>query len=252
MKPIDLFAGAGALALALAGAALPIALPHAPKPLGYTMLGIAMLILIGRAVVTFLSPIAPPADQSQSTSGSHSPAINAGRDVHYHAGAAPAATRPLKSPDGTARHLPSGADLLVESIIEQKRESNRAALRKGPPPDFPLAEVVKRLSKSLDEEAYNFEGAMDAYDEAVDTKIADAVVHRPLRTWGRLERRRPLVEIPDLAWGIGDFSNRAGSLRFRHPDQPGTPRIYTDITFNKAEVDRWLPPDLGPHGWMAR
>ena len=75
------------------------------------------------------------------TSGPHSPAIHAGRDVHFHP--SPAATQPVKSPYGTA-HLRPGEEArhpMIEQIIQNKYldqdarlEAERRAKFEPPPP----------------------------------------------------------------------------------------------------------------------
>jgi hypothetical protein len=96
-------------------------------------------------------------------------------------------------------------------------------------PDMPLAEVVERLRNQ------------PSPPQDMDQAIRDAVVVRNLSTWGR----RPGKSIGKVwmdAWENGKFSHEKSKVRYRHPDNPRSEHVWSDIQFNREEVDRWLPP----------
>jgi hypothetical protein len=96
-------------------------------------------------------------------------------------------------------------------------------------PDMPLTEVVERLREQ------------PSPPQDMDQAIRDAVVLRHLSTWGR----RPGKSISKVwmdAWENGKFSHEKSKVRYRHPDNPRGEHVWSNIQFNRAEVDKWLPP----------
>ena len=67
----------------------------------------------------------------------------------------------------------------------------------------------------------------------------EAIFRHDLLSWGRKDGGTARELIPELAWQMGNFDHRAGKLVYRHPDSP-LPEEYTDIEFNRAELDPWL------------
>ena len=102
-------------------------------------------------------------------------------------------------------------------------------------PDMELREVCVRLYDSFAQLVADFE-------TRVDLEIKDNVRFRDLHTWGRRKAKDGLNDVWKDAWLTGDFSHKRGSLIFRHPDNPAHPVKWTDLRFNRAEVDQWLPP----------
>lgn len=122
-------------------------------------------------------------------------------------------------------------------------------------PDMELREVCDRLYNSLG-------GPVQLtadFEDRVDLEIKDNVRLRRLHTWGRRGPKEGLDDVWAEAWLRGDFSHKRGSLRYRHPDNLASLLEWSDLRFNRQEVDKWLPPprqtrprpNLGPNGWMA-
>lgn len=134
----------------------------------------------------------------------------------------PAAVQEPKSPYGSGVRIlgggPSRPNIYPDMTLVQV--ADRLLDRIGPVRSDTLAETLGR----------------------VDLKILDAVVNRPLHTWGRREAGRPVTPVWKEAWERGDFSTGKGELAYRSPDNPNAKIRWTDIQFCRAEVDLWLPP----------
>ena len=101
-------------------------------------------------------------------------------------------------------------------------------------PDYPLADLLQKLSVLL-----KAESGVRGHDLDLNARIMDAVFLHDLLSWGRKDGGAKRELIPQLAWEMGEFDRRAGKLVHRHPDSP-LPEEYTDIEFNRAEVEPWL------------
>lgn len=108
----------------------------------------------------------------------------------------------------------------------------------APVPDMELREVCDRLYDSLGGPAQ----LIADFEKRVDLEIKDNVRIRKLHTWGRKKANDGLDDVWSVAWQNGDFSHKKGVLTYRHPDNPTRPIRWTDLRFNRREVDKWLPP----------
>lgn len=235
---------------AVIGAGIPV------QPIGIALLTAAVIYFV---LLWLLKPgeskDGGAATGQQTTLAPHSHNVHAGRDVHIHP--TPAATQPVKSPYGTARSprddpnfsLLNPAPPQQEYPLAGRRQEYPLSAHQGPKPDMELCEVVGRVSDSLDGPPE----LISDFEKRVERKIKDGVHHWRLHTWGR--KNDPNAGL-DVVWGDawlkGHLNHAKGWLRFKHPDNPRYVHEWTDLHFNRAEVDKWLPPNLGPHGWMAR
>jgi hypothetical protein len=117
----------------------------------------------------------------------------------------------------------------------------------APKPDMELREVIDRLADYLD-------GPVELitdFERRLEHKIKDGVRHWRLHTWGRKnDPDAGLDAVWGDAWLKGRLNPSKGWLRFKHPDNPHFVHSWTDLHFNRDEVDQWIPPKSGS-SWIT-
>lgn len=107
-------------------------------------------------------------------------------------------------------------------------------------PDMSFEDVVARVTERL-----------GADPNRIHEAIVDAAYHKRVDVWGRMVAGKPAKRVWTEAWENGTFSLSEGTVVYRSPDNPHAQYRWTGLMFNRAQVNRWMPPDLGPNGWMA-
>lgn len=121
------------------------------------------------------------------------------------------------------------------------RVAKEEAINAAVPADMPLPDVVSRVAERLGNDPVRIHEA-----------IIDAAFRQHIDVWGRLVAGKPVKRVWTDAWEGGDFSLEEGTVVYRPPDNPNAEYRWTGLMFNRRQVDWWMPPDLGPNGWMAR
>lgn len=224
MRP-EIISGLSAIGFAIGSWAVSIVFPHVDPAIAQWMLWLAIGLLVVAGALRLWGLKKPDGFGgtaiTQTTNGPNSPTFG------------------TVNGDVTITHgsPTEGGERQGTGSIQRSRQ-NRAM------PDMTLDKVVERVTKRI--------GAPpDETEQGIAHFIIDGVVNRPLSTWGRRAVGKPVMPIWKEAWERGDFSHVKGTLRYRHPDNPTSVLIWSDIQFNYAEVKRWVRPDLGPNGWMA-
>lgn len=177
---------------------------------------------------------------SHTTHGAQSPIF---RDVHgdVHIGGTPPATQERKTGHVGIDTRRGARRPLQEYPLAGRVQAYPLSRHQGPKPDMELREVCDRLYNSLSGPPE----LIADFERRVDRKIRDGVRHWRLHTWGRKnDPNSALVGVWGDAWDQGKFNHAKGWLRFKHPDNPNHVHEWTDLHFNRAEVDEWLPPDI--------
>ena len=228
--------GVGFLVL---GVAVPLALPkQVPDVVQYALLAIGMLlVMLAWALGTRSARVREGSHPAQSTTGPQSPSIGTNYGTVHIGPPAPAVTQPIKQPFVGPR-LQSRGESSFHSQLDRYAKLGRPPLTRPVMPDLPLKGVLVRLYKKLGPPP------MDQQDwvrfvRRINLAIADGVSQHGLLVWGRLGET-PLRPISLMIWNHGMVLHQEDVFQFRHPDNPRADR-YTDLTFNKAEIDQIWP-----------
>lgn len=207
-------------------------------PENIRLIGIAALAVVAAYffILWLLKPTEAPQlglASGQSTTGAQS--SNFGTvlgDVHI-GSSAPAVTQPSKSPYGSATKTERSPR------YEDGLHGLARVLTGTPPPkpNLPLAGVLGRVYKVVGSTG-DFAGQRQARYRKVDLEIVDQVTQNGLSVWGRYGSRA-LEQIRPSALRVGHLDHKKGT--FSVQGDAVHPMVYTDLKFNREEVDAVWP-----------
>lgn len=212
----------------LLGIVVPKMIDGLPDLVSYGSAAVGVLLIIGAYVAHLVgSSRGGDVGGTQASHGSHSPNLSGSFHAPITFNQGPVAER------GTQKPAPAEA-------------------RKSPLPDMPLEEVLGRLFERFGAVSDEDEGALELIERRILEAIVDAAYHQRLDVWGRLAPGKPAKIVWRDAWERGQLLIHDNRVEYRPPDNPSSMIRWSGLMFNRMQVDRLWPRDLGPNGWMAR